>query len=106
MNVGFYDASRFMGKMSGAVDMKDNFSARADPLKDGVLAHLWNGETGTIRMSDTCSPSGICKDINGYAITTRIAPLHFKSASILAAPRIPDRLWPSKALTGGNRRML
>jgi alpha-L-rhamnosidase len=40
-----------------------------------------------MRMSNTCSPSGVCQDINAYAITTRIAPLHPKSAPILAAPK-------------------
>jgi hypothetical protein len=40
INLAFYDALRSIGKRCGAVDMKDNFSARADQLKDSVLSHL------------------------------------------------------------------
>jgi hypothetical protein len=38
-------------------------------------------------MSDTVSATGICQDINAYAITIGVSPFHSKSASILAVPK-------------------
>lgn len=87
INLAFYDALRSMSKMCSALDIKETFSARADLLKDSLLSHLWNGEAGIMRMSDISSETGICQDINAYAITTGVAPPHSKSTATLAAPK-------------------
>jgi alpha-L-rhamnosidase len=76
-----------MSKMCSSADTKDTFSSRADHLKDSIISHLWNGGAGIMRMSDIVSPTGICQDINAYAITIGVSPFHSKSASILAAPK-------------------
>ena len=70
INLAYYDALKPMGKMCSSVDAKDTFSSRADHLKDSIISHLWNGDSGIMRMSDIVSATGICQDINAYSITT------------------------------------
>ncbi|CZR69446.1 related to alpha-L-rhamnosidase A [Phialocephala subalpina] len=86
INLAFYDALRSMSSMSTISGTEDTFSLRAATLRESVLNHLWNAETGTMRMSDVTSPAGICQDINAYAITTGVAPAHPSSAITLTAP--------------------
>jgi hypothetical protein len=74
INLAYFDALKSMSQMSRVANVKDSFSSTASTLKSSILAHLWNEETGIMRMSDTVSPTGICQDINAYAITTGIAP--------------------------------
>jgi alpha-L-rhamnosidase len=87
INLAYYDALRSMSKMCSSADAKDTFSSQADHLKESIISHLWNGDAGIMRMSDTVSPTGICQDINAYGVTTGISPFHSKSASFLTAPK-------------------
>lgn len=73
--------------MSRVANSKDTFSPRADNLRHSILIHLWNPTEGVMRMSDIASPTGICQDINAYAITTGLSPTHPAAETTLAAPR-------------------
>ena len=87
INLAYFDALTSMSKMSGSVGAKDTFFSTAVTLKASILTHLWNGEAGIMKMSDIVSPTGVCQDINAYAITTGLAPTHSESQSLLAAPK-------------------
>lgn len=86
INVAYYDALNAMSKMGDAIHSKDVYSQRAATLKESIISHLWNDDAGVMRMSDITPPTGVCQDINAYAITTGVSPVHSKSQSILAAP--------------------
>lgn len=75
-----------MSKMAKLMEVEDKFSPRAACLRESIVSHLWNETLGTMRMSDTTSPDGICQDINAYAVTLGISPSHPKTVSTLAAP--------------------
>jgi hypothetical protein len=90
INLAYYDALNAMTKMSALVDSNDIYFSRAAALKDSIVSHLWNNEAGIIRMSDITSPTGVCQDINAYAITTGVSPPHTKSETILSAPQGTD----------------
>ncbi|KAK0109550.1 hypothetical protein ONS95_002236 [Cadophora gregata] len=87
INIAYYDALTSMARMSRVHGSKDPFSPRAASLKQSILTHLWNHTEGIMRTSDTASPNGICQDINAYAITTGLSPIHAASKTILAAPK-------------------
>ncbi|PVH68309.1 glycoside hydrolase family 78 protein [Cadophora sp. DSE1049] len=90
INIAYYDALTSMARMSRVMSTKDTFAPRADSLKQSILAHLWNPTEGIMRMSDTASPTGICQDINAYAITTGISSGHAAAETNLAAPQSND----------------
>ncbi|KAG4442786.1 hypothetical protein IFR05_001732 [Cadophora sp. M221] len=90
INIAFYDALMSMARMCNMTSTKDTFSPRAAELRENILAHLWNPTAGIMRMSDSASMTGICEDINAYAITTGISPAHAASETILAAPEGND----------------
>jgi alpha-L-rhamnosidase len=84
INVAYFDALKAMASMCICAKLKDGYSARAERLRTSIVSHLWNNESGIMRMSDIASPTGICQDINAYAITTGISPFHPKTDSVLA----------------------
>ncbi|KUJ16636.1 bacterial alpha-L-rhamnosidase domain-containing protein [Mollisia scopiformis] len=86
INLAFYDALRSMSSMSTFLSIKDTFLDQAATLKESIIHHLWNSEAGIMRMSDLASPTGICQDINAYAITTGVSPAHASSITTLSAP--------------------
>jgi hypothetical protein len=86
INLAYYDALKSMSKLSSLVRANDSYSLQAVGLKKSILEHLWNAEDGIMRMSDITSPTGVCQDINAYAVTTGIALPHPKSEKIMSAP--------------------
>src|SRR5690242_8787656 len=90
INVAYYDALNAMSNMSTIGGTKDTFLARAEILKTSILANLWNGDAGIMRMSDILSPTGVAQDINAYAITAGVAPSNPKAQSVLLAPSGTD----------------
>lgn len=87
INLAYYDALKSMSRLSSLVGAKDSYSSQAFKLKTSILSNLWNAEAGIMRMSDITSPTGICQDINAYAITTGVAPPHSQAESTLSAPK-------------------
>jgi alpha-L-rhamnosidase len=87
INLAYFDALNSMSTLSKLTGATDTYTAKASNLKDSILAHLWNEDAGIMRMSDITSPTGVCQDINAYAIKTGIAPLHSKAESHLSAPK-------------------
>ncbi|KAH7409039.1 bacterial alpha-L-rhamnosidase domain-containing protein [Cadophora sp. MPI-SDFR-AT-0126] len=87
INIAYFDALTSMAKLSRVTASKSNFLSRADDLKQSIVKHLWNPTAGTMRMSDIASPTGICQDINAYAITMGLSPAHAAAETNLAAPR-------------------
>lgn len=76
-----------MAKMCIPSKLKGGYLARAGRLRASIISHLWNEESGIIRMSDIASANGVCQDINAYGITTGVAPFHPKAESVLAPPK-------------------
>lgn len=87
INLAYYDALKSMGRLSGLVGATDSYSSQASKLKTSILSTLWNAEAGIMRLSDISSPTGVCQDINAYAITTGVAPPHPQAESTLSAPK-------------------
>ncbi|TVY81734.1 hypothetical protein LSUE1_G005471 [Lachnellula suecica] len=90
INIAYFDALKAMGKMGDLLYSKDVYSSRAATLKENIVAHLWNSDAGIMRMSDITSPTGVCQDINAYAVTTGVSAIHSQAQSILAAPEGTD----------------
>jgi alpha-L-rhamnosidase len=86
INLAYFDALRAMAKMCISAKLKDGYLARAERLRASIMSHLWNENSGIIRMSDITSPNGVCQDINAYGITTGVAPFHPNAESVLCAP--------------------
>jgi hypothetical protein len=86
INLAFYDALQSMSQMCKFTDFEDTFANRAGRLRETITKHLFNEETGILRMSDLASPAGICQDINAYGITTGINQCPSNSLSVLATP--------------------
>ena len=87
INVAYFDALKAMAKMCISSKLKAAYTTRAEALRSSIISHLWNDESGSLRMSDRASPMGICQDVNAYGITTGVSPAHANAYSILAAPK-------------------
>lgn len=84
INLAYYDALKSMSQLSTVTNSKNTYSSQASALKANIIAHLWNSEAGIMRMSDITSPTGVCQDINAYAITTGVAPEHSQAEATLS----------------------
>jgi len=89
INLALLDALQSMARMSASVGAQDLFSTRAQDLRKSIISHLWNEETGILRMTDTVSPNGICQDINAYSTTLGVSPVHQNTVEILASTYQP-----------------
>ncbi|KAE9365871.1 glycoside hydrolase family 78 protein [Stipitochalara longipes BDJ] len=89
INLTLLDALESMSRMCDLIGAKDSFASRADDLRKSIVSHLWNEENGTLRMTDTVSPNGICQDINAYSTTLGVSPAHQNTIEILASTNQP-----------------
>ncbi|RDW69281.1 hypothetical protein BP6252_08301 [Coleophoma cylindrospora] len=87
INLAYFDALKAMSAIAKAIKVDDPFTIKAETLSSSIVAHLWNGETGIMRLSDLTSPTGLCQDINAYGVVTGVSPLHPKAVLNLAAPK-------------------
>ena len=85
INLALLDALQSMSQMSASIGVQDSFSTCAEDLRKSIISHLWNAETGTLRMTDTVSPNGICQDVNAYSTTLGVSPSHQNTIDILAS---------------------
>lgn len=86
INIAYYDALNSMSQMSSSVNANDTFSAKASTLKENIRATLYSNKTGIMKMSDLMNSTGLCQDINAWAVTTGLTPQNEYSQSLLSAP--------------------
>lgn len=55
---------------------KQELMTKAATHKQAIIQHLWSGETGILRMSDSSSPTGLCAHVNAYGLSLGIKPPH------------------------------
>lgn len=87
INLAYFDALKAMAKMCISAKLKESYLARAERLRTSIVSHLWNEESGTMRMSNITPPKGVCQDINAYGISIGVSPFHSKAESVLNAPK-------------------
>lgn len=77
LNLAYYDALQAMAKMSSSLPTRKSYAARAEELKQHILASdLYNRKCGVFRMGLGLPADGLCQDINAYAISLGISPPH------------------------------
>ncbi|KAL3427196.1 alpha-L-rhamnosidase (RhaA is able to hydrolyze alpha-1) [Phlyctema vagabunda] len=86
INLAFYDALRSMSKMATSTENSKKFEKRAERVRQSIVNHLWNDQTGSMRLSDITSSGGLCQDINAYGVITGVSPIHPQTISLLTAP--------------------
>lgn len=86
INIAYYDALNSMSQMSSSVGANDTFNSKASALKDNIRTNLYNNETGIMKVSDLMNSTGLCQDINAWAVTTGLTPSNEYSQSLLSAP--------------------
>jgi hypothetical protein len=84
LNLAYYDALRSMSEMSVDQETQAWYLSRAERLKVSLHQHLWNPELGMMVMATSSPRDGYSQEVNGYAITTKVASSHPKSAHNLS----------------------
>ncbi|KEQ69641.1 Six-hairpin glycosidase [Aureobasidium namibiae CBS 147.97] len=86
INLAFYDALKAMAAMSPSDKEKQESETKADVLKQAIIQHLWDEESGILHMSDTSSPTGLCAHVNAYGLSLDIKPPHTEDKENLVQP--------------------
>lgn len=84
INLAFYDALKAMAAMSIVYSTRDQYSKRAEVLKQNIVQHLWASKTGILKMSDHSPDDGLSQDTNAYSISLGVSPFHTEDEHILS----------------------
>ncbi|ESZ93140.1 glycoside hydrolase family 78 protein [Sclerotinia borealis F-4128] len=83
LNLAYYDALISMSKMCCMFGVEDQYTSRANALKEQILENFWHQETGVLRLSDRTPPSTISHEVNAYGRILGIVPQRESSDELL-----------------------
>lgn len=86
INLALYDALKAMAAMAPSDKKNQELETKAASLKQAIVQHLWNEETGILRMSDSSPSTGLCAHVNAYGLSLGIKPPHQNDPENLLQP--------------------
>lgn len=74
INLAYYAALLALSTIAPMSSQKVELQLTASKLKSSMLTHLWDRDTGILRMGTSLSPHGICQDVLGLAVSLGVLP--------------------------------
>lgn len=86
INLAYYAALLSMAMMSKSGEETATLRARATDLKASIVKHLYDQESGVLRLGEHETAAGIAQDVHSYGIALGVVPVHENELRNLTAP--------------------
>lgn len=86
INLAYYAALLSMARLSTSADETATLRARASDLKASIVKHLYDQESGVLRLGEHETAAGIAQDVHSYGVALGIVPVHSNELQNLTAP--------------------
>lgn len=86
LNLAYYDALQSFALLTTNTSEATKLSIRAGKLKKDIVTHLFNPDTGTLRLGQNSPAHGYAQDANSYGITLGISPFQSSQISTISQP--------------------
>lgn len=91
INLAYYAALLSMATMSKSVEETATLRARAGDVKASIVKHLYDQESGVLRLGEHETAAGIAQDVHSYGVALGVVPVHANELRNLTAS---DRTLP------------